>query len=134
MNESNTTPTCCCTQETVAPAEHSLSNMVEIATPEEHSFDSIAEPCEELSPTPNLTLPADVELEVVNLSNDLNIPRTTSINANLSQLKKNQLIALLKEYADVFAWEYDEMPGLDPNLVAHALNVKPRVKSVIQPM
>ena len=108
--------------------------MVEIATPKEHSFDSIAEPCEELSPTPNLTLPADVELEVVNLSNDLNIPRTTSINANLSQLEKNQLIALLKEYADVFAWEYDEMPGLDPNLVAHALNVKPRVKSVIQPM
>ena len=68
----------------------------------------------ELSPTPNLTLPADVELEVVNLSNDPNIPRTTSINANLSQPEKNQLIALMKEYADVFAWEYDEMSGLDP--------------------
>ena len=26
------------------------------------------------------------------------------------------------------------MPGLDPNLVAHALNVEPRVKPVIQPM
>ena len=26
------------------------------------------------------------------------------------------------------------MPGLDPNLVAHALNVKPGVKPVIQPM
>ena len=88
--------------------------MVETATPEEHSFDSIAEPYEELSPTPNLTLPTDVELEVVNLSNDPNIPRTTSINANLSQPEKNQLIALMKEYADVFTWEYDEMSGLDP--------------------
>ena len=75
-----------------------------------------------------------MELEVVDLSNDPNIPRTTSINANLSQLEKNQLVAILNEYADVFAWEYDEIPGLDPNLVAHALNVKPGVKPVIQPM
>ena len=75
-----------------------------------------------------------MELEVVDLSNDPNIPRTTSINTNLSQPEKNQLVALLKEYADVFAWEYNEMYGLDPNLVAHALNVEPRVKPVIQPM
>ena len=131
LNEANITPTCYCTQETAAPAEYSLNNIVETATLEEHSFDSIAKPCEELPPTPNLTLPADVELEVVNLSNDPNIPRPTSINTNLSQPEKNQLVALLKEYADVFAWEYDEMPGLDPNLVAHALNVEPGVKPMI---
>ena len=83
--------------------EHSLNNIVETTTPAKHSFDNITEPCEELPPTPNLTLPANVELEVVDLSDDPNIPRTTSINANLSQPKKNQLIALLKEYADVFA-------------------------------
>ena len=83
MNEANITLTCYCTQETTALAEHSLNNIVETATPEEHSFDNITEPCEELPPAPNLTLPADVELEVVNLSNDPNIPRTTSINANL---------------------------------------------------
>ena len=59
-------------------------------------------------------------------------PRTDiSINANLSQPEKNQLVAILNEYADVFAWEYDEIPGLDPNLVAHALNVEPGVKPVI---
>ena len=103
MNEANTTPICCCTQETAAPAEHSFNNIVETTTPVERSFDNIAELCEELPPTPNLTLLADVELEVVDLSNDPNIPRTTSINANLSQPEKNQLIALLKEYADVFA-------------------------------
>ena len=75
-----------------------------------------------------------MELEVLDLSNDPNIPRTTSINTNLSQLEKNQLVALLKEYADVFAWEYDEMPSLDPNLVAYALNVEPGVKPVRQPI
>ena len=40
---------------------------------------------------------------------------------------------LLKEYTDVFAWTYDEMPGLDPTLVVHALNVNLGVKLVIQP-
>ena len=34
-----------------------------------HSANNIAEPCEESLPTHNLSLPADVELEVVNLSN-----------------------------------------------------------------
>ena len=114
--------------------EHSLNNIVKMATPVERSFDNIVELCEELLPTPNLTLPTDVELEVVDLSDEPNIPRTTSINANLLQPEKNQLIALLKEYADVFAWEYDEIPGLDPNLVVYALNVEPGVKLVIQPI
>ena len=39
---------------------------------------------------------------------------------------------LLKRYVDVFAWTYDEMLGLDPELVVHSLNVDPRIKLVIQ--
>ena len=42
-------------------------------------------------------------------------------------------MTLLKEYMDVFAWTYNEMPSLDPGLVVHALNVDPQVKPVIQP-
>ena len=42
-------------------------------------------------------------------------------------------MTLLKEYMDVFAWTYDEMPSLDLGLVVHALNVDPGVKPVIQP-
>ena len=49
-------------------------------------------------------------------------------------LEKAHLISLLKEYIDVFAWEYHEMPGLDPNLVAHALNVELGAKPVVRPM
>ena len=131
LNEANATPTCYCTQETAAPAKHSLNNIVETRAPEEHSFVNIAESSEELLLTPNLSLLADVELEVFDLSNDPNVPWTTSINANLSQLEKTQLIALMKEYANVFAWEYNQMLGLDPNSVAHALNVEPGVKPVI---
>ena len=39
---------------------------------------------------------------------------------------------MLKKYMDVFAWTYDEMPGLDPGLVVHSFNVDPGVKPIIQ--
>lgn len=42
------------------------------------------------------------------------------------------MILLLKEFKDVFAWDYNEMLGLDPRLVAHMLNVDPEAKLVAQ--
>ena len=33
------------------------------------------------------------------------------------------MVLLLKEFKDVFAWDYSEMLGLDLGLVAHTLNV-----------
>ena len=42
-------------------------------------------------------------------------------------------MTLLQKYMDVFAWTYDEMPGLDPGLVVHSLNVDLGVKPVVQP-
>ena len=43
------------------------------------------------------------------------------------------MILLLKEFKDVFAWDYSEMPGLDLGLVVHTLNVDPEAKPVSQP-
>jgi hypothetical protein len=34
------------------------------------------------------------------------------------------MIALLKEYADCFAWDYTEMPGLERSIVEHRLPLK----------
>ena len=31
---------------------------------------------------------------------------------------------ILKEYRDVFAWSYKEMPGLNPRVAVHQLAVK----------
>uniref|UniRef100_A0A2N9F8J5 Uncharacterized protein n=1 Tax=Fagus sylvatica TaxID=28930 RepID=A0A2N9F8J5_FAGSY len=39
-----------------------------------------------------------------------------------------------KRSYDVFAWDYHEMPGIDPGLVAHSLNVEPGTRPVVQPM
>jgi hypothetical protein len=38
-------------------------------------------------------------------------PRPTFINKKLSPCLRELMIALLKEYADCFAWDYTEMPG-----------------------
>ena len=55
------------------------------------------------------------------------------ISKGLLEEEKRRLIALLKEYGDVFAWVYEEMPGLDPKVVTHKLNVNPKAKLVKQP-
>jgi hypothetical protein len=38
-------------------------------------------------------------------------------------LFKSDLIKLLKEYVDCFAWNYNEMPGLSRDLVEHCLPI-----------
>ena len=40
---------------------------------------------------------------------------------------------MLKEFKDVFAWDYSEMSRLDPGLVVHTLNLDPKAKLVAQP-
>ena len=68
---------------------------------------------------------AEEELEEVDLGSDSQKPRPISISVSMIEKEKSELILLLKEFKDVFAWDYSEMPGLDPGLVAHTLNVDP---------
>jgi len=42
------------------------------------------------------------------------------------------LITLVREYIDVFAWNYEDMPDPDPQIAMHHLNIKPDVKPVKQ--
>ena len=52
-------------------------------------------------------------------------PRPTFISAKLDPEYKQELVKLLKEYKDCFAWEYYEMPGWDRAIVEHRLPIKP---------
>ena len=40
----------------------------------------------------------------------------------------------MKEFKDVFAWDYSEILGLDPGLVVHTLNVDLEAKPMAQPV
>ena len=55
------------------------------------------------------------------------------ISKSLSKEERRKLIALLREYKDVFAWSYQEMTSLSPSLVMYKLKVDPNVKPVKQP-
>ncbi|CAL8988506.1 unnamed protein product [Prunus brigantina] len=73
------------------------------------------------------------QLETINLSDDPLVQRPMSISVHLTKEEKEILVSLLKEFRDVFAWSYDEMPGLNPNLVSHTLNIELGTKPVVQP-
>ena len=73
---------------------------------------------------------AEEELEEVDLGSGSQEPRPISISASLTKKEKSELVLLLKEFKDVFAWNYSKMPGLDPRLIAYMLNVDLQAKPV----
>jgi hypothetical protein len=50
-------------------------------------------------------------LEEIDIGNG-KTPRPTFVNKTLETDPRNEMIGLLKEYSDCFAWNYTEMPGL----------------------
>ena len=72
------------------------------------------------------------ELIEVNMGDREEGEKMVKISKNMSEKERGKLVALLKEYKDVFAWSYQEMPGLSLNLVVHKLKVDPNAKPVKQ--
>ncbi|OMO94091.1 reverse transcriptase [Corchorus capsularis] len=91
---------------------------------------------EEVAPTPETfqdkPKPQGDELEEINLAMDGGTSKPLFISKGLTGERRDTLIALLKEYEDVFAWSYEQMPGLDENLVTHELHISPSSKPVKQ--
>ena len=52
------------------------------------------------------------------------------IGSTLSVQEREQLVDLLKEFRDVFAWSYKDMPGIDPEIVEHRIPLLPNAKPV----
>ena len=50
-------------------------------------------------------------------------PRLLSITKELAPDQKQAMIALLREYKDVFAWSHEDMKGLDPKFYQHKINL-----------
>ena len=59
-------------------------------------------------------------------------PRELRIRSDLSVDERDNLIQLLRAYLDVFAWSYEDMPGLDPSIVQHCLPLMPHARLVKQ--
>ncbi|KAI5430132.1 hypothetical protein KIW84_034634 [Lathyrus oleraceus] len=70
-------------------------------------------------------------LETVNLGSE-DCVREVKIGALLEESVKKGLIDFLREYVDVFAWSYEDMPGQDTDIVQHFLPLKPECVPVKQ--
>ncbi|XP_070028705.1 uncharacterized protein [Nicotiana sylvestris] len=73
----------------------------------------------ENKPKPNLN-----ETETINIGSPEEV-RETNISIHTGKKPRDILIQLLFEYRDVFAWSYDDMPGLSADLVVHKLPTYP---------
>ena len=77
-----------------------------------------------------LTEPVE-ELEEVNLDNTR--PEwTTSIGTLASWPVRQVLMTFLRDNQDMFAWSHEDMPGIDPSVMVHKLNVSPSFPPVWQ--
>ena len=75
--------------------------------------------------------PTEDKVIQVNLGNQ-DHSKPVFISESLSLTEREELMILLKDYIDVFAWNYKDMPRLDSQVVMHRLNIKPDAKPVKQ--
>ncbi|XP_049386034.1 uncharacterized protein LOC125850203 [Solanum stenotomum] len=72
------------------------------------------------------------ETETINLGDSAELVRETRISVHLTPSQRKDLIDLLRQYIDVFAWSYDDMPGLSTDIVSHRLPIDPSCPPVKQ--
>ena len=70
-------------------------------------------------------------LEEILLDNS-NPDRTTRIGTLANSIVCQALTTFLKENQDVFAWSHEDMPGIDPSIMVHRLNVSPSFPPIRQ--
>ena len=46
------------------------------------------------------------------------------MGADLEHIVKKCLIQMLHDYVEIFSWSYDDIPGLDTDIVVHCLPTK----------
>ncbi|GAU50470.1 hypothetical protein TSUD_137230 [Trifolium subterraneum] len=61
-----------------------------------------------------------------------NSHQLTNLGTNLGEEEKREIIAILKENADLFAWKSSDMPGIDESIITHKLTISPSAKPVCQ--
>ena len=69
-------------------------------------------------------LPHQEVTKLINLGTD-NKKKKVKIGSSLDLSTKKEITDLLKKYVDIFAWSYQDMPGLSTVIVEHQLPMRP---------
>ncbi|XP_024015916.1 uncharacterized protein LOC112089172 [Eutrema salsugineum] len=63
---------------------------------------------------------------------ELRPERQVGIGAELDPIIREPLIHFLKQHSSTFAWSVEDMPGIDPQIACHELNIDPTYKPIKQ--
>jgi hypothetical protein len=69
---------------------------------------------------------------VIDISIKEGVMENINLGANCSPEEVVSYTTLFKELCDVFAWSYEEMPGIDPSIIVHEIKTYPGVKPIQQ--
>lgn len=75
--------------------------------------------------------PHQEDIEVVNLGAEDDV-KEVRIWASLEESVKARLIDILRKFINIFSWSYQDMSGLDVDIVVHRLPLKDKCPSVKQ--
>ena len=67
-----------------------------------------------------------------NLADPGETPKLVFVSVDLTKEEESDLIMLLKEYKDCFAWSYEDMKGVLPEVVQHTISLQEDTKPVQQ--
>ena len=59
-------------------------------------------------------------------------PRLVNVAKEMPHGEKKAMVTLLTDFRDVFAWSYEDMRGLDPQLYQHQIHLSTDAKPVEQ--
>jgi len=66
--------------------------------------------------------PIKEETIIINIGTAEN-PKNIQIGSTLTTHEQASLLALLQEFQDVFAWSYEDMPGIDSEIAQHHIPI-----------
>ncbi|XP_071921845.1 uncharacterized protein [Coffea arabica] len=94
----------------------------------EEEFESISRNLKqyEEKPKPNLE-----ETEIINIGTKTEV-KEVKVSIHLNRKQKEEMIEFLMFFQDVFAWSYDDMPGISTDIVVHRLPTDPNFLPVKQ--
>ena len=72
-------------------------------------------------------VPDDQEIEEWNLGTDED-PKTIRVNKNFPAQFKTEARGVFEEFKDVFAWEHEDLKGVDPKVCQHKIPLIPDAK------
>ena len=102
----------------------------------EEDYDVLGELARLLQQEERTIHPHEEPVDTVNLGTEED-KKEAKVGANLETSVRKRLIQLLHEYVQAFAWSYEDMLGLDADIVVHRLPTKedcPPVKQKVRRM